>query len=324
MVNKTASSALELIGNTPLLRVSNIDTGLCTLYLKLENQNPGGSIKDRIALSMIEAAESEGFIKPGNVLVEATAGNTGIALAMIAARKGYRLILVIPDKMSQEKILQVKAMGAEVVMARSDVDSSHPENYHNKARQMAENLPNGYFINQFDNPENPRAHEMTTGPEIMKQMDGQVDAVICGVGSGGTITGLGRYFAGHSPKTEMVLADPLGSALAPMVNKEEIPQGQSWMVEGIGQDYVPGNFDMGKIRKAYSIPDRESILTCHEILRKEGILCGSSSGTLIAAALRYCKEQTQPKQVVTFVCDGGGKYLSKIFNPDWLKKAGIE
>ena len=323
MENKAASSALDLVGNTPLLRVSNIDTGICNLYLKLENQNPGGSIKDRIALSMIEAAEKEGKISPGDILVEATAGNTGIALAMIAARKGYRLILVIPDKMSQEKIIQVKAMGAEVVMARSDVDSLHPENYHNMAHRIADELPNGYFINQFDNPANPLAHEAGTGPEIFKQMNGNVDAIICGVGSGGTISGLGRYAAKYSPKTEMVLADPEGSALAPMINHEEIPEGKSWLVEGIGQDYVPGNFDIAKIRKAYAIPDREAILTCHEILKKEGILCGSSSGTLIAAALRYCREQTQSKEVVTFVCDGGGKYLSKIFNPEWLAKAGI-
>ena len=323
MSNFPSQNVIDMIGNTPMLKVSNIDTGICELYLKLESQNPGGSIKDRIALSMIEAAEREGKIKPGYTLVEATAGNTGIALALIAARKGYKLILVIPDKMSQEKILQVKAMGAEVVIVRSDVDADHPENYHNKAHQIAHDMPNAFFVNQFENPANPVAHELTTGPEILAQLDNDVDAVVCGVGSGGTITGLGRYFAVHSPKTEMVLADPEGSALAPMVNKIDIPLGKSWLVEGIGQDYVPGNFDIEKIKTAYAIPDREAILTCHEILNKEGILCGSSSGTLIAAALRYCRQQTERKRVVSFVCDSGSKYLSKIFNPDWLKQAGL-
>lgn len=323
MSNSPSLTVIDMIGNTPMLKVSNLDTGLCELYLKLENQNPGGSIKDRIALSMIEAAEREGKIKPGDTLVEATAGNTGIALALIAARKGYKLILTIPDKMSQEKIQQVRAMGAEVVMTRSDVPTDHPESYSRRARQITADLPNAFFINQFYNPANPLAHELTTGPEIRAQMNDDVDAIICGVGSGGTITGLGRYFSVHSPKTEMVLADPDGSALAPMVNKEDIPQGKSWLVEGIGQDYVPGNFDIARIRKAYSIPDREAILTCHDILKKEGILCGSSSGTLIAGALRYCREQTERKRVVSFVCDSGSKYISKIFNPDWLAKAGL-
>lgn len=322
-VETVKNSVLELIGNTPLVRVRNLDTGLGELYLKLESNNPSGSIKDRIALSMIEAAERDGRIKPGDTLVEATAGNTGLGLTLVAAQKGYKLILVIPDKMSQEKVFHIKAMGAEVVMTRSDVLKGHPEYYQDKARQIAAETPNAYYINQFENPANPLTHELSTGPEIWSQMEHQVDAVICGVGSGGTMTGLGRFFARVSPRTEMILADPKGSILAPLVNHGIETTAGSWLVEGIGEDFVPQNFEVPLVKKAYTITDEESIATSREVLKKEGILCGSSSGTLIAAALRYCREQTEPKRVVTLVCDSGNKYLSKIYNQFWLQDNGF-
>src|SRR4051794_18600993 len=208
----TFDNVLQTIGNTPLLRVHNFDTGKCSLYLKLENQNPGGSIKDRIGRSMIEAAEREGKIKPGSTLVEATAGNTGLGLALVASQKGYKLVLVIPDKMSQEKIFHLKALGAEVVMTRSDVLKGHPEYYQDMARRIARER-GGFFVNQFENPANPAAHEASTGPEIWDQMEHTLDAVVCGVGSGGTLTGLGRFFGKVAPHVEMVLADPKGSVL---------------------------------------------------------------------------------------------------------------
>lgn len=319
----TTSSVIDLIGNTPLVRVRNIDTGPCELYLKLENQNPGGSIKDRIALSMIEAAERDGQIKPGDTLVEATVGNTGLGLALIASQKGYKLKLVVLDKMSQEKIFHLKAMGVEIIPTRSDVGHTHPDHYQNLASQIAENTPNTFYINQFENPANPLAHETTTGPEIWEQMDHRLDAVICGVGSGGTLTGLGRFFNRVDPKIDMVLADPKGSILAPYVEHGVmIPHG-SWQVEGIGEDFIPDNCDLSFVRQAYSIPDIESFKTVRDVLEHEGLLCGSSSGTLIAAALRYCRAQTEPKRVVTFVCDSGNKYLSKIFNPYWLDDQGF-
>src|SRR5436189_290688 len=235
---------LELIGNTPIVEVKRLGAGSCRLFLKLENQNPGGSIKDRIALSMIAAAESEGRIKPGDLLVEATAGNTGLGLALVAAQKGYRLLIVVPDKMSQEKIFHLKAMGAEVLLTRSDVTKGHPEYYQDVAARRARET-GAYYINQFGNPANPRAHEQTTGPEIWEQMEHAVDAVVAGVGTGGTITGLAR------------------------------------------------------------------------------ILAGTSSGTLIAAALRYCREQPAPKRVVTLVCDSGNKYLSKVYNDYWMLDQGF-
>ncbi len=318
-----ASSVLDLIGNTPLVRVRNMDTGPCELYLKLENQNPGGSIKDRIALSLVEAAEKAGVIKPGFTLIEATAGNTGLGLALIASQKGYKLLLVIPDKMSQEKIFHLKALGVEVVMTRSDVEKGHPEYYQDKAKKLSEEIPNSYYINQFENPANPEAHEKTTAPEIWHQMDQRMDAFVCGVGTGGTLTGTGRYFKQVDPTIEMVLADPKGSILAPFVQHGVIVPCGSWLVEGIGEDFIPDNCDLTLVDHAYTISDEESISTARDVLQKEGILCGSSSGTLIAAALKYCRAQTTPKRVVTLVCDSGNKYLSKIFNPYWLDDHGM-
>lgn len=321
--NSVQGSVLDLIGNTPLVKINHLDTGNSELYLKLESQNPAGSIKDRIALSMIEAAEKQGFIKPGDTLVEATAGNTGLGLALIAAQKGYKLILVIPDKMSQEKIFHIKAMGAEVIMTRSDVVKGHPEYYQDKARRIAETTSNAFYINQFENPANPAAHEKTTGPEIWEQMGHDVDAIIVGAGSGGTLTGLGRFFGRASPRTEIILADPKGSILAPLVNHGIMTTPGSWLVEGIGEDFVPQNCELDFAKKAYTITDEESINTARDVLKHEGILCGSSSGTLIAAALKYCREQKTPKRVVTFVCDSGNKYLSKIYNQFWLQDQGL-
>lgn len=318
-----AQSILDLIGSTPLVKVSRIDTGLCDVYLKLESQNPGGSIKDRIALSMIEAAERDGRIKPGDTLVEATAGNTGLGLTLVAAQKGYKLILVIPDKMSQEKIFHMKAMGAEVIMTRSDVLKGHPDYYQDKARAIAEGIPGAFYVNQFENPANPATHERTTGPEIWEQMNHKIDTLVCGAGSGGTLTGLGRYFARTSPRTEIVLADPDGSILAPYVNHGVMVEPGNWLIEGIGEDFIPANCELRYARRAYSISDEESINTAREVLLHEGILCGSSSGTLIAATLRYARAQTRHKRIVTFVCDSGNKYLSKIYNHFWLQDHGL-
>src|SRR5215475_9768325 len=212
-----ATNVLELIGNTPMIEVRRFDTGPCRLFLKLENQNPGGSIKDRIALSMIEAAERDGRLKAGGTLIEATAGNTGLGLALVAAQKGYRLILVIPDKMAQEKIFHLRALGAEVRMTRSDVGKGHVEYYQDMAERLAAEIPVALYVNQFGNPANPLAHETGTGPEIWEQMDHELDAVVVGVGSGGTLTGLGRFFARTAPKIRMILADPRGSVLVPLV-----------------------------------------------------------------------------------------------------------
>ena len=325
---RAESNVLSMIGNTPLLELSHLNAGHCRLFVKLENQNPTGSIKDRIGLSMIEAAEREGHLRPGsdppNTIIEATAGNTGLGLALVAAQKGYRLMLVIPDKMSQEKILHLRALGAQVRLTRSDVAKGHPEHYQDLAARLAQQTPNGFYVNQFANPANPLAHEATTGPEIWAQCAQMLDAVVVGVGSGGTLTGLSRYFARVAPHVEMILADPKGSVLADVVSTGSIqrPAG-SWLVEGIGEDFVPPNCDLSRVRAAYTISDAESFATARQVLALEGILGGSSSGTLIAAALRYCREQRSPKRVVTFVCDSGNKYLNKLYNDYWLFDQGL-
>ena len=316
-------NVLDAIGKTPLMEVSQLDTGPCRLFLKLENQNPTGSIKDRIGLSLIEAAEREGKIKPGGTLIEATAGNTGLGLALVAAQKGYKLILVIPDKMAQEKILHLRALGADTRITRSDVNKGHPDYYQDVAERLAREIPNSFYVNQFANPANPAAHESTTGPEIWAQMEQMMDAMVVGVGSGGTLTGLSRYFGRVAPHVEMVLADPLGSILAGLVKNGQEQEAGSWLVEGIGEDFVPPNCELKHVRHAYEVSDRESFLCARELLAKEGILGGSSTGTLLAAALRYCREQTQPKRVVTLVCDSGNKYLTKMYNDHWMFQQGL-
>jgi cystathionine beta-synthase len=315
-------NVLEMIGRTPMLEMRKLDTNGSRVFLKLECQNPAGSIKDRIGLAMIEAAERRGDLKPGSTIVEATAGNTGLGLALVAAQKGYRVVLVLPDKMSQEKIFNLRAMGAEVVLTRSDVGKGHPEYYQDLGARLARE--NGwYHINQFGNPDNPEAHATTTGPEILEQMDGKIDAVVVGIGSSGTITGLTQFFRERLPSLEIVLADPEGSVLADQVNKGSFGEAGSWLVEGIGEDFIPSICDLSMCRRAYSIPDGESFAVAREILRREGLLVGSSTGTLVAAALRYCREQKGGKCVVTFACDTGNKYLSKLFNDFWMEDQGF-
>ncbi|HZP13799.1 MAG TPA: pyridoxal-phosphate dependent enzyme [Nevskiaceae bacterium] len=317
-------SILDTIGNTPLVEIKRIDTGLCRLFVKLENQNPTGSIKDRIGLSMIEAAERDGHIRPGGTLIEATAGNTGLGLALVAAQKGYKLILVIPDKMAQEKILHLRALGADIRITRSDVGKGHPEYYQDIAEKLSKEIPGSFYVNQFANPANPLAHESTTGPEIWSQMDHMLDAVVAGVGSGGTLTGLSRYFARVAPHVEMVLADPKGSVLVDVVKTGKIQkEAGSWLIEGIGEDFIPPNCDLSRVKHAYEITDRESFVTAREVLHQEGILGGSSTGTLVCAALKYCREQRSPKRVVTLVPDSGNKYLSKMYNDFWMFDQGL-
>jgi cystathionine beta-synthase len=316
-------AVLALIGNTPLLAVTRFETGPCELYLKLESQNPGGSIKDRIGLAMIEVAEREGRLKPGGTVIEATAGNTGLGLALVARAKGYKVTLVVPDKMSAEKVLHLKALGATVHTTRSDVGKGHPAYYQDVAARLAKEIPDSLYIDQFNNPANPLAHETTTAPEIWQQMGHRVDAVVCGVGSGGTLTGCKRYFNKVSPQTEFVLADPKGSVLADYIATGRIGEAGSWAVEGIGEDFLPSIADLNGVRSAYTIPDDESFSTARELLMREGIASGSSTGTLLAAALRYCREQKTPKRVVTFVCDTGTRYLSKVFNDHWMFDQGL-
>ncbi|MCE2883003.1 MAG: pyridoxal-phosphate dependent enzyme [Planctomycetaceae bacterium] len=296
---------LEMIGNTPMLEITRIDTGPCRLFVKMESMNPGNSIKDRIAVTMVDAAEKSGKLRKGGRIVEATAGNTGLALALVAAQKGYKLTVVVPDKMSDEKISHLRAMGAEVVLTRSDVAKGHPEYYQDVAERIARDDPDSFYVNQCANEANSQAHYDTTAPEIWEQM------------------GVGKYLKERNPKCEIVLADPVGSILAPLVNEGKKVAPGSWLVEGIGEDFIPSICHLDLVSKAYAIPDGEAFHTARELLRKEGVLAGSSVGTLFAAALRYCREQKEPKRVVTLICDNGAKYLSKMFNDFWMIDNGF-
>ena len=313
------NSLLNLIGNTPMLKLSSVDTGVCELFVKLESQNPGGSIKDRIGLSIIEQAEESGELQEGGTIIEATAGNTGIGLALVAALKGYKIILVIPDKMSREKILHLEGLGAEIILTRSDVPEGHPEYYHDVARKVANETPGSFLANQFSNPANPFAHRTTTAPEIWDQMEGDLDAVVAGVGSGGTITGLAEFFKEKDDSISIVAADPENSIVADAVIKGSYSyDGGSWLVEGVGEDFIPDNLNLALIDDAVMVTDKEAFEVLQVLLQEEGILGGSSTGTLVAGAIKWCQKQTEPKKVVTFICDTGNKYLSKAFNKSWL------
>ena len=312
-------SLLDLIGGTPILQLKSLDTGPCNLYVKMESNNPGGSIKDRVGLAIIEEAEKSGELQQGGTIIEATAGNTGIGLALVAALKGYKIILVIPDKMSREKILHLEGLGAEIILTRSDVPEGHPEYYQDVARKLASETPGSFLANQFSNPANPMAHRTSTAPEMWDQMEGKIDAVVAGVGSGGTLTGLAEFFKAKDPSICMVAADPEGSIVAYAVLKGNYAyDGGSWLVEGVGEDFIPDNFNTSLMDDAETVSDKEAFEVLQIILKEEGILGGSSSGTLVAAAAKWCRKQTEPKNVVTFICDTGNKYLSKAFNKSWL------
>jgi cystathionine beta-synthase len=324
MQNASNTALFSLIGNTPLVEVTRIDTGPCQLFLKLESQNPGGSIKDRIGQAMIAQAEADGSLRPGGVVVEATAGNTGLGLALVARIKGYRVVLVVPDKMAIEKILHLKALGAEIHLTRSDVGKGHPEYYQDYAARLAREIPGAWFADQFNNPANPLAHERTTGPELWAQSEQRLDAIVVGVGSSGTLTGLSHYFAQVQPALEFVLADPKGSILADYIHTGKVSEvAGSWAVEGIGEDFIPSIADLSRVRSAYTISDEESFQTARLLLRQEGILGGSSTGTLLAAALKYCRAQSTPKRVATFVCDTGTRYLTKVYSDGWMVDQGL-
>ena len=313
-------SLLDMIGGTPMLQLKSLDTGPCSLFVKMESNNPGGSIKDRVGLAIIEEAEKSGELQEGGTIIEATAGNTGIGLAFVAALKGYKIILVIPDKMSREKILHLEGLGAEIILTRSDVPEGHPEYYQDVARRIASETPGSFLANQFSNPANPMAHRTSTAPEMWDQMDGKIDAVVAGVGSGGTLTGLAEFFKAKDPSICMVAADPEGSIVADAVLKGNYSyDGGSWLVEGVGEDFIPDNFNTSLMDDAETVSDKEAFEVLQIILKEEGILGGSSSGTLVAAAAKWCRKQTEPKNVVTFICDTGNKYLSKAFNKSWLQ-----
>jgi len=310
-------TVLEAIGRTPLIRIHRIARGLtAAIYAKIEFVNPGGSVKDRIALAMIEAAEQEGLLKPGGTIVEATSGNTGVGLAMVAAVKGYRCIFVMPDKMSAEKIRLLKAYGAEVVMTPAAAESNSSEGYSGVAARLANEIPNAFQPNQFTNLNNPEFHYRNTGPEIWEQSDGKITVFVSGIGTGGTISGVGRFLKEKNPRIQIVAADPEGSILSGDSPKP-------WAVEGIGEDYVPKTLNTQVIDEWVRVADAESFMIARGMSRKEGLLVGGSSGTAMAAALRFAK-RLSPKDMVVVMCpDTGRNYLSKMYADEWMVEQGF-
>ena len=312
---------LEAIGNTPLVRLHRSVAGLRpTILAKLEYMNPGGSVKDRIGLAMLEAAEEAGRIKPGGTLIEGTSGNTGMGMALAAAVKGYQCIFTMPDKMSQEKIDALRALGAEVIVTPTQVEHHDPRSYHSVALRLSREIPNSVFPNQYDNPANTDAHYQTTGPEIWKQTEGKVTHVVIGVGTGGTITGVARFLKEKNPNIRIIGVDPEGSIFAEMFRTGQKPQVQPYKVEGIGQDEMPRNVDFSVIDEIHAVSDRDSFLRTRLLARSEGIFAGGSAGSALHVALKISENLTENDVVVIIIPDSGTRYLSKIYNDNWMKE----
>jgi cystathionine beta-synthase len=321
MPGEILDTILDAVGNTPLVRLSRLAAETRTpLVAKVETLNPGGSVKDRIGLAMIEAAEQAGQILPGATIVEPTSGNTGTALAMVAALKGYRLVCVMPDKMSSEKIALLRAYGAEVVVCPTAVPRESPQSYYSVADRLTREIPGAFQPNQYFNPANPAAHEATTGPEIWRQTDGQVTHFVAGMGTGGTISGVGRVLKRHNPRVQVIGADPLGSIYS--AGEHFTPK--IYKVEGIGEDFMPSTIDLSVVDRIEVVDDKESFLAARRLTREEGILIGGSGGSAVAAALRVAEEIDDPTAlVVVLLPDTGRNYLSKIYNEEWMRANGF-
>lgn len=319
---------LGAMGNTPLVRLNRIGRDLpCPLYAKLELMNPGGSVKDRVGAFIIEQAEKRGELKPGGTIVEATSGNTGVGLAIAAALKGYKTIFVMPDKMSNEKILLLRAYGAKVVITPTAVEPEDPRSYYEVAKRFARETPNAILANQYHNPDNPLTHELSTGPELWEQTEGRVTDVIIGMGTGGTISGIGRYLKSKNPDIKIVGVDIEGSILTEIwQNKGKIPEGaypKTYKVEGIGEDFLPSATDLSVVDWIERAGDRESFLWARQLVRQEGIFAGGSSGSAIAGALKYCRKLTPDRLAVVILPDSGSRYLSKFYDDKWMREFGF-
>lgn len=315
---------LEQIGNTPLIRLNKINRGLKPqIFAKLESANPGGSVKDRIGIAMIEDAERKGLLKPGGTIIEATSGNTGIGLALAAAVKGYKCIFVVTDKVSNEKINYLKAFGAEVIVVPKMLEPDDPDYYVNVAKRLSNEIPNSFFAYQYSNKSNPEIHYKTTGPEIWHQTDGKITHFVSGIGTGGTISGTGKFLKEKNPDIKVIAADPFGSIFKNYKETGEFTKGSPYLVEGIGQDCIPENVDFSVIDEIINVSDRDSFLTARRLTREEGIFAGGSTGTNLYAALKIAENLSENDLIVFIVCDTGERYLSKLYNNDWLREHRI-
>ncbi len=322
---KYYNNILETIGNTPLIKLNKVNKGLLPhIFVKVESFNPGGSVKDRIGIEIIEDAERTGRIKPGGTIVESTSGNTGMGLAIAAAVKGYKTVFTMPDKMSQEKISNLRAFGAEVIVTPTAVPHESPESYTEVAKQRVRETPNSILADQYENPKNPEAHYKTTGPEIWEQTGGQIDYFICGLGTGGTITGTAKYLKEKNPNVKVIGVDIKGSILQEYFYKKRYdPVFKTYKVEGIGQDYIPKTLDFNYVDDVVMADDRESFLAARKLTREEGIFVGGSCGTALHAGLEYCKKLPADTVVVILLPDGGSRYVSKMYNDVWMRENGF-
>lgn len=321
---RPVDSVLDTIGWTPLIRLTRITKGIRTpVYGKADFFNPGGSVKDRIGMPIVERAERDGSLKPGGTIVEGTSGNTGIGLAIAAALKGYRCIFTMPDKMSQEKVRLLKAFGAEVIITPTAVPPDHPDNYVMVAKRIAQETPNAILANQFYNDANPEAHYATTGPELWEQSEGRITHFVAAAGTGGTITGVGRYLKEKNPRIRIISGDPVGSILAELWRTKGKSHGEGvpYKVEGIGQDKLPGTMDMSLVDDYRTVTDRDAFAVARRLTREEGLFVGGSSGLIAHVALQVAREVDDPKAfIVTFLCDTGERYLSKLYNDEWMRE----
>ena len=321
-VKNVYDDVIQAIGRTPLVRLNRIgkETG-AALYAKLEYLNPGHSVKDRIAVQMIDDAEKSGALKPGGTIIECTSGNTGMGIAMVGAARGYRTVLVMPDKVSSEKIKALRAFGAKVITTPTAVAPDDPRSYYSVAKRLQQEIPDSFFANQYHNPSNPEAHLRTTGPEIWDQIGESLDAVVVATGTGGTLTGIARYIKPLKPQVKMVLVDPVGSILYDYFKTRRIAKSfKTYKVEGFGEDFIPTSLDIDLVDDCYQVTDKECFLTARELTRKEGLFSGGSAGGAVCGAIKFAKEYPQCRTIVVILPDSGSRYLSKVYDDDWLRE----
>ncbi len=315
---------IAAIGQTPIVRLNHVVEGIDSeIYVKVEYMNPAGSMKDRVGLNIIRDAEERGMLQPGGTIIEATSGNTGAGLAMVAAIRGYKCIFVMPDKMSHEKVDTLRAYGAKVVICPTAVEPSDPRSYYSVARRLVEETPGAFYANQYHNPANPEAHYVSTAPEIWEQTGGEFDVFISGMGTGGTLSGCGRYFKERNPDIQLVGVDPIGSLYYEYVKTGRLTKAFSYYVEGIGEDFLPSTMNLSILDDCVQVDDRECFTMTRDLVRREGIFCGGSCGAAVMGAIKYARTLKEPKRILVLLPDSAQKYLSKVFNDDWMRSNGF-